>query len=225
MAGIGLVALVAAGCGRIPTDPGADGSARRSAVGAEDCDYAPSGSASKVVDPPPSTGVPKTGSVTFRLTMTEGDVAITMSRLKAPCTVNSFESLARQKYFDKTRCHRLIDVGAFILQCGDPTGTGTGGPGYTFADETDQTESYTAGVVAMANSGANTNGSQFFLVYDDSSSMDDLWRGHYTIFGQLDEKSRGIVARMAAEGDDGSEPPNAGKPNNPCEIIGVTKRS
>ena len=77
--------------------------------------------------------------------------------------MNSFVSLARQGYFDRTRCHRLADSGIFILQCGDPTGTGQGGPGYQFANETDGTESYTRGVVAMANAGSGTNGSQFFL--------------------------------------------------------------
>ena len=75
------------------------------------------------------------GTVTFTLAMTGGDVTITGDRAKTPCTLNSFESLAEQKYFDGTKCHRLADSGMFMVQCGDPTGTGRGGPGYQFADE------------------------------------------------------------------------------------------
>ena len=93
---------------------------------------------------------------------------ITLDPVRAPCTVHSFVSLADQGFFDETKCHRLVDSGIFLFQCGDPSGTGSGGPGYTFADELDGTESYTKGVVAMANGGANTNGSQFMLVYRDS---------------------------------------------------------
>lgn len=161
-----------------------------------------------------------TGTVTFTLKMTEGDVAITMDRAKAPCTVNSFESLAEQGYFDDTACHRLVDSGIFVLQCGDPSASGNGGPGYSFDDETDPADTYGPGAVAMANSGANTNGSQFFLVYEDSPLSPD-----YTVFGAMDEASTGVVARMAAEGQDGSFESTAGggKPNNPSEITSVTK--
>jgi peptidyl-prolyl cis-trans isomerase B (cyclophilin B) len=207
-----LVGLPAA-CGTVPSE---DSSGQR-----EDCEYVATGQAAKPVTLPKSTGVPVTGTVTFVLKTTEGDVAITMDRVKAPCTVNSFESLAAQGYFDKTSCHRLADSGIFVLQCGDPTGTGTGGPGYSFADETDGSESYTAGAVAMANAGPNTNGSQFFLVWDDSTQLDAM--PNYTIFGRMDETSRGIVATIAREGQDGSNPDGTGKPNNPAEIFGVTK--
>ena len=89
--------------------------------------------------------MPTTGTVKYVLAMTTGKVTITMDRAKAPCTVNSFVSLAEQGYFDKTKCHRLADSGIFVLQCGDPTGTGSGGPGYQFANETDGTETYTRG--------------------------------------------------------------------------------
>jgi peptidyl-prolyl cis-trans isomerase B (cyclophilin B) len=184
------------------------------------CEYVPTGDAAKPVKLPPSTGVPTSGSVRYVLQMTEGNVTITMDRAKAPCTVNSFVSLASQGYFDKTRCHRLADSGIFILQCGDPTGTGRGGPGYEFANETDGTESYTRGVVAMANAGPGTNGSQFFLVWDDSTSLNQA--PNYTIFGTLDPASRDVVAAMAAEGQDGSNPDGTGRPNNPSEIIRVT---
>ncbi len=184
------------------------------------CEYVPTGEAAKPVQPPPTTGVPTSGTVRYVLQMTEGKVTITMDRAKAPCTINSFVSLARQGYFDQTRCHRLADSGIFILQCGDPTGTGQGGPGYEFANETDGTESYTRGVVAMANAGPGTNGSQFFLVWDDSTSLNQA--PDYTIFGTLDAASRDVVAAMAAEGQDGSNPDGTGRPNNPSEIIRAT---
>lgn len=180
-----------------------------------------SGAAAKPVKLPRATGVPISGTVTFVLKMTGGDVTITMDRSKAPCTINSFQSLAEQGYFDRTRCHRLADSGIFVLQCGDPTGTGQGGPGYQFANETDGTESYTSGVVAMANAGPDTNGSQFFLVWDDSNTLDKT--PNYTIFGRIDPASRDVVASMAGEGQDGSNPDGTGKPNNPSEIISVTR--
>ena len=136
--------------------------------------------------------------------MTEGDVTITMDRAKAPCTVNSFVSLAGQGYFDQTRCHRLADSGIFILQCGDPTGTGQGGPGYQFANETDGTESYTRGVVAMANAGPGTNGSQFFLVWDDSTSLDRV--PNYTIFGTHGLRQPGRGGRHGGRGSGRQQP-------------------
>jgi peptidyl-prolyl cis-trans isomerase B (cyclophilin B) len=215
--------VLLAGCGQLPltrpesvsddSTPGGDGAA-------DACEYVPTGEAARTVSLPPTSGVPTSGSVRYVLAMTEGSVTITMDRAKAPCTVNSFVSLASQGYFDKTRCHRLADSGIFILQCGDPTGTGRGGPGYQFPNETDGTESYTRGVVAMANAGPGTNGSQFFLVWDDSTSLNQV--PNYTIFGTMDPASRDVVASMAAEGQDGSNPDGTGRPNNPSEIIRVT---
>ena len=222
---VGVAALLAlgGGCGRVP-----DGDPLRPAQvaeagpeGRERCEYVPSGEPARPVRPPTARGVPTSGTVRFVLRMTEGDVAITMDRVKAPCSVHAFAALAGQGFFDRTRCHRLADSGIFVLQCGDPTGTGRGGPGFSFADETDGTESYTAGVVALANSGPNTNGSQFFLVYDDSTGLDRTPAA--TIVGRMDERSRGVVARMAAEGQDGRNPDGTGVPNNPAEILTVTQ--
>jgi len=171
------------------------------------------------VQPPSTTDVPTSGTVTYTLALTGGDVQLTLDRGKAPCTVNSFVSLAEQGYFDGTRCHRLADSTIFVLQCGDPTGTGSGGPGYSFADETTGNESYERGVVAMANAGPDTNGSQFFMVWEDSTSLDP----NYTIFGRMDSTSRDVVAQMAGEGQDGSYGDGTGKPNNPSEIAKVTR--
>ena len=185
------------------------------------CEYVQTGVAARPVQLPSADGVPTTGRLTYVLTMTNGEIRLTLDRTKAPCTVHAFESLADQGFFTATRCPRLVDKAFFILQCGDPSGTGTGGPGYAFASETDGTESYTRGVVAMANSGRNLNGSQFFLVWDDSTSLDD--DGGYTIFGTMDAASVAVVASMAAEGQNGKDPRGGGRPNNPCEIIRVTR--
>ena len=219
-------AVLLAGCGQVPNDrvkPVPDDSTARANGAAGACEYVPTGEAAKPVNLPPTAGVPTSGSVRYVLQMTEGKVTITMDRGKAPCTVNSFVSLASQGYFDKTKCHRLADSGIFVLQCGDPTGTGKGGPGYQFANETDGTESYTPGVVAMANAGPGTNGSQFFLVWEDSTSLDQ--KPDYTIFGTMDPASRDVVASMAGEGQDGSNRDGTGRPNNPSEIIRVTPAS
>lgn len=180
------------------------------------CTYQPGQEAAKPVDPP-SGQAPASGTVSFTLAMTEGDVTITMDRAKTPCTIHSFESLATQRYYDDTKCHRLVDSGIFVLQCGDPSGTGSGGPGYTFADELTGKEKYPAGTVAMANAGPDTNGSQFFMVYEDSPLPPS-----YTVFGTMDKKSLGVVARMAAEGQDGSSQAGGGKPNNPSQITTVS---
>jgi peptidyl-prolyl cis-trans isomerase B (cyclophilin B) len=179
------------------------------------------GVAARPVRLPSETAVPTSGTVTYVLAMTGGNVRLTLDRVRAPCTVHSFESLADQGFYTSTRCPRLVDKAFFILQCGDPSGTGKGGPGYTFASEIDGTESYTKGAVAMANSGPNLNGSQFFLVWDDSTSLNS--NRIYTIFGTMDAASRDVVASMAGEGEDGSDPRGGGRPNNPCEIIKVTR--
>jgi peptidyl-prolyl cis-trans isomerase B (cyclophilin B) len=236
-----VVAVLISGCGQIPVIPPAPSSSTSSAsaspasvsgtpgatsIAADEggiCEYSPSGEAARTVAPPPATGVQTSGTVSYVLSMTNGEVKITLDRAKSPCTVNSFASLAHQGYFDDTKCHRLADSGIFILQCGDPSGTGRGGPGYEFANETDGTESYAEGVVAMANGGPGTNGSQFFLVYADSTSLDS--RGDFTIFGTMDKASRDVVASMAAEGQDGSNPDGTGRPNNPCEITKVSRAS
>lgn len=220
---IGL--LLAAGCASNPrpvTPTGgasAPGSSASSAVptSSSDCEYVASDNPAKPVELPEGTDVERTGTVTVTLTTNEGPVRITMDRAAAPCTVNSFVSLVEQQYYDATTCHRLSDSGIFILQCGDPTATGSGGPGYTFADEVSPDTTYPAGTVAMANSGPDTNGSQFFLVYTDTDLPPS-----YTAFGTMDAESLGIVNRISAEGQDGSNPDGTGKPNNPAEIVTAT---
>jgi cyclophilin family peptidyl-prolyl cis-trans isomerase len=123
-----------------------------------------------------------------------GTIAIQLLADRAPETVNSFVFLARKKYFDGTYFHR-IDTGIDIIQGGDPTGTGNGGPGYTIPDELTGDESYGPGVVAMANAGPNTGGSQFFIVYGPKGHDLDS-APNYTIFGQV-VKGLGVVKRIA----------------------------
>ncbi len=188
------------------------------AEGGVTCSYQATGDAAKQVDLPPTTGVPNTGTVTYTLQLNAAKLAVTLDREHAPCTVNSFISLAKQGYFDNTTCHRLVDGdGLYVLQCGDPTGTGRGGPGYQFADELTGNETYTAGTLAMANAGAGTNGSQFFIVYADSQLT-----ANYTVFGHVDAEGIDAVAGIAEGGQDGSYGDGSGKPLTPAVIKAVT---
>ena len=142
------------------------------------------------------------------ITTSQGDVGLELDNGKTPCTVNNFTSLAKQGFFDNTTCHRLTTSAELgVLQCGDPTGTGTGGPGYRFPNEypTNQYRMtdpalkkpvvYPRGTLAMANSGPGTNGSQFFLVYKDSQLPPT-----YTVFGTIDGTGLATLDKIAAGG-------------------------
>jgi peptidyl-prolyl cis-trans isomerase B (cyclophilin B) len=112
-----------------------------------------------------------------------GDITIDTSKQNAPLAKTSYAQLASHGYFDNTLCHRLTTSGIFVLQCGDPTATGSGGPNWSFGDENlppNKPNNYPAGTLAMANSGPSTNGSQFFLVYSDTTLPPN-----YTIWGQV----------------------------------------
>jgi cyclophilin family peptidyl-prolyl cis-trans isomerase len=108
-----------------------------------------------------------------------GEFVVQLYPDKAPITVNSFVFLARQGYFDGSTFHRVLE--GFMAQGGDPTGSGSGGPGYQFVNENSDLKFDKAGVMAMANSGPDTNGSQFFITFAPQPSLD----GGYTIFGQV----------------------------------------
>ena len=137
---------------------------------------------------------------------------------KAPCATNSFKYLAQKGFFNNTSCHRLTTAGIFVLQCGDPTGTGAGGPGYQFPDENLTGATYPAGTVAMANSGPNTNGSQFFLVYQDTPLPPN-----YTPFGRVTAGLNALTS-IAAKGSDNANAQGDGHPNQPLTIQSVTIR-
>ncbi len=179
------------------------------------CTFTPAGEAAKPADLPPEKAS-VTSAVDVTLATTEGDLHATLDGAGAPCTVTSFLSLADQGYFDDTPCHRLTTRGIFVLQCGDPGGNGFGGPGYTIPDEYEGSETYPAGTMAMANTGApDSGGSQFFMVYEDTELPPT-----YTVFGTLDGDAVSVIRSLAAAG---STPEGDGAPNTPVQITGVTE--
>ena len=199
------------------------------------CLYNDGAPAAKPVQKPSRTeGIPTTGGdarVSVSMDTSQGPLGLTLNNAESPCTVNSFVSLATQGFFDNTECHRMTTSDTLkVLQCGDPTATGQGGPGYMFDNEyptdqyaegdpaaTQEAIRYERGVLAMANAGAGTNGSQFFLVYGDSELPPQ-----YTIFGTVDESSLATLDKIAEIGQDDSNGPGDGKPNSPVTIQAVS---
>jgi peptidyl-prolyl cis-trans isomerase B (cyclophilin B) len=171
--------------------------------------------AAKEVDAPP-TDATVSGEVAVTFETSVGTFNAVLDADTTPCTVNSFVSLADQGYFSGTECHRMTTDGIFVLQCGDPSATGGGGPGYSFADELDGTETYGPGTLAMANAGPNTNGSQFFIVYGDSPLPPS-----YTVFGSVDDETVALVEGVAEDGTDDSNGPGDGAPNTAVSLDSV----
>jgi peptidyl-prolyl cis-trans isomerase B (cyclophilin B) len=184
--------------------------------------------ASKPAKPPRTGRVPTDPAfVSAGITTNRGPIGLQLDNAKTPCTVNNFASLAQQGYFDSTTCHRLATTPVLgVLQCGDPSGTGQGGPGYRFPNEyptnqfrlTDPLMKvpvlYPRGTLAMANSGLGTNGSQFFLVYKDS-----VMPPTYTVFGTIDQTGLATLDKISAAGvADGSDD---GEPNQDVTIESV----
>ncbi len=193
-------------------DPGGSGSGGGGAEsGLVSCDWVSDGSGTDVGTPPEE--VPAEGTSTLVMTLVDlGELTITLDSASAPCAAASMAFLAEAGFFDGTPCHRLVDQPSFgVLQCGDPTGSGTGGPGYRFDQEVTADTAYPAGTVAMANSGRpGSTGSQFFVCYVDTELSPD-----YTVVGTVDDEGLAIVQEIAAAGHDGSyEPsPGGGAPN------------
>jgi peptidyl-prolyl cis-trans isomerase B (cyclophilin B) len=172
-----------------------------------DCKFQADGAQEPVAGLPPDQGPVAATSVA--LTTSAGPITIQLDAQRGPCTVQSIVHLAGAGYFDDTICHRLTASAALkVLQCGDPEGTGRGGPGYRVPDEppaglapgpelSDGTPTviYPRGIVAMANGGAGTTGSQFFLVYGDSTLP-----ANYNIVGTLDEAALATLDQIAAGG-------------------------
>lgn len=160
------------------------------------CSYPASGTAAKAVNPPSNLSPLNTGTVQADITINGRSVPVALDRKLAPCGVNSFLSLAAQGFYDDTTCHRLtVSAALNILQCGDPTGKGNGGPGYSFATEAATTAKYPVGTLALANAGADTNGSQFFIVYGPST-LDPS----YTILGTVSKEGLKVIDKIAAGG-------------------------
>ncbi|MFD7653465.1 peptidylprolyl isomerase [Actinosynnema sp. NPDC059797] len=181
------------------------------------CEY-PAGDqpASKEAQPPAAGQVPAEGTIGATLGTSVGDIKLTLDRSLAPCAVNSFVNLAKQGYFNDTTCHRLTTSGIQVLQCGDPSGSGSGGPGYSFKDEVWPELTYGRGLLAMANSGPDTNGSQFFIVYGDGQNLEPK----YTVFGTVDEEGLKKVDEVAKAGTASGQ--GDGKPNTPVDIKTAT---
>jgi len=230
--------LLLAGCGsNASSDNSASENSTSDATGTTSaaCSYPSGGQAAKDVKAPPSSPS-VSGTVDATMKTSAGVIGLALDAGIAPCTVNSFVSLAKQGYFDGTSCHRLTTAGIYVLQCGDPTGTGSGGPGYSFGDELDgakqlktdaeatkqyqaqggtgDVKTYAAGTVAMANAGPGTNGSQFFLVYRDSALP-----AAYSVFGTIDAAGLKTLDAVAAAGtSNGSQD---GSPKTPVDITSV----
>ena len=212
----------------LATACGDDESTETPAADSSQCTYRDSGQPAKPVEPPPGDP-PKDAPTEVMVATDRGNVKVSMDADKAPCTVNSFLSLAKQGYFENTRCHRLTAQGLFVLQCGDPSATGQGGPGYAFDDELVDDDpriqpcqadpaggpdvcTYTTGTLAMANAGPGTNGSQFFLVYKDSPLP-----AAYTVFGRMSAAGLKVVQSVAKQGVE----PGTETPKQPVTITSV----
>jgi cyclophilin family peptidyl-prolyl cis-trans isomerase len=208
-------------------DPAATGSAAATtnADGTVACSYTPDESGNPDLEdvgtPPNAEATPTQGTSTLLMTTGQGDLTLTLDRASAPCAAASFTYLAEQKFFDGSACHREVNQPTFgVLQCGDPTGSGSGGPTYKFAEEVTPETTYPRGTIAMANSGTpGSTGSQFFLCFVDTQLSPD-----YTAVGTVDEAGLAVLDQIAAAGNDGSfEPsPGGGAPKTPVTIESMT---
>ncbi|GAA3875862.1 peptidylprolyl isomerase [Saccharothrix violaceirubra] len=206
------------------------GTAQAQAVGEPDVTRGPC-AYTKTPDEPPARPVglprdprhtPDRGKVEVVLQTNHGPIPLKLDRAQAPCTVQSFLHLLDRKFYDRTFCHRITAYATLkVLQCGDPSGTGEGGPGYKYKDElpknlppapndpTGERRIYPRGTLAMANAGPDTNGSQFFLVTADSTL-----RPNYTVFGTIGESGLRTLDKIAAAGIKPT-------PENPAPVDGA----
>ena len=185
------------------------------------CTYSPDKSGNTnlkdVGTPPTPDKTPTQGTATLLMSTNQGDLKLTLDRSKAPCAAASFAYLAQQKFFDGSPCHREVNEPTFgVLQCGDPSGSGAGGPSYKFAQEVPKGTTYPRGTIAMANTGQpNSTGSQFFLCFTDTQLSPD-----YSPVGTVDAAGLAVLDKIAAAGNNGSFASQAGggAPNTPVTI-------
>jgi peptidyl-prolyl cis-trans isomerase B (cyclophilin B) len=176
----------------------------------------------KDVGTPPTSGEPRSGFETMTITTNRGVIKIVVDTAKSPCTAASFTYLAGKHFFDNTECHRMTTTGIYVLQCGDPSATGAGGPAYRMAEENlpvSKRPAYAEGVVAMAKTqDVASTGSQFFIVYQDTE-LDP----NYTVLGRVIE-GLDIVKKVAADGVIPADPsnPGDGKPKDQVKILSLT---
>ncbi|MER0090227.1 peptidylprolyl isomerase [Corynebacterium sp. KPL2680] len=195
------------------------------------CEYKDNGQDGHGAKKPDGKDISTEGTVTVSFDTTQGPIEMNLDRATAPCTTHAISELADSGFYDDTVCHRMTSGGLNVLQCGDPTGSGTGGPGFSFANEypTDETDDedlqnpvvYPRGSVAMANSGPDTNGSQFFLNYDDSELPPN-----YTYFGTITEDGLKTLDKIAEAGVDTGEQgglPGGQEDGKPAEEVKIKK--
>jgi peptidyl-prolyl cis-trans isomerase B (cyclophilin B) len=196
-----------------------------------DCTFTPTPDepAARPAPVPTVTTAGTSGTVAVSLQTNQGPIPLTLDRATGPCAVESFVSLVNAGYYNDTPCHRLTTgEGLRVLQCGDPTGQGTGGPGYTINDEPPTglapapsgggSVVYPRGTVAMAKTQApDSGGSQFFLVYADSTLPPD-----YTVFGTVGPDGLATLDAIAQGGSDDANGPGDGAPRTPVTIQTVT---
>jgi peptidyl-prolyl cis-trans isomerase B (cyclophilin B) len=177
---------------------------------------------------PPAKNLPNSGTRDMTMATSQGTITIKLDVANAPCSAASFAFLAGQKFFDNTSCQRLVTAGIYVLQCGDPSGNGDGGPSYTYGHENlpSGTAGYTTGVVAMANANdPDGNGSQFFIVFKDTptdpSTGQSVLAPNYTVIGTV-SVGMDVVQKVAASGTDNSNAAGDGHPKLPLKITSVT---
>ncbi len=214
---LSLFALTACGNEADSTEPADEKSAAASDVKTVECDYPADGTdPAKEGTEAPTSDAPAEGTTNVVIRTNAGEIGATLDPAKTPCTVHNFVSLIDQGWFDGTQCHRLTTEGIYVLQCGDPTATGTGGPGYTIPDEVDGSETYPAGTLAMAKTSMpDSGGSQFFMVYDETPLP-----AEYTVFGQIDEAGLEVLKGIGANGTDSGM--GDGAPKDEVTIESVT---
>jgi cyclophilin family peptidyl-prolyl cis-trans isomerase len=199
--------------------PSSSAAPSTNADGTVTCTYAPDDSGNPnltdVGTPPAPEATPTQGTSTLRMSTDQGDLTLTLDRAKAPCAAASFTYLASKSFFDGSTCHRLVNQPSFgVLQCGDPTGSGSGGPNYKYAEEVTPETTYPRGTIAMAKTSApNTTGSQFFLCFVDTELPPE-----YTVVGTVDEAGLAVLDKVAAGGIEGAGPEGDGPPAIPVTI-------
>ena len=189
------------------------------ADGTVTCTYSPDATANPNLEdvgtPPTPEATTAQGTSTLLMSTDQGDLTLTLDRAKAPCAAASFTYLASQQFFDGSPCHRLVNQEGFgVLQCGDPTGSGSGGPSYKYAEEVTAETTYPRGTIAMAKTSApNTTGSQFFLCFIDTQLPPE-----FTVVGTVDEPGIAVLEKVAAGGIEGAGPTGDGAPAIPVTI-------
>ena len=197
--------------------------ATTNADGTISCTYSPDESGNPnltdVGTPPNPEATPTQGTATLLMSTDQGDLTLTLDRTKAPCAAASFVYLTEQGFYDGSPCHRLVNQENFgVLQCGDPTGQGSGGPTYKYAEEVTPETTYPRGTIAMAKTSApNTTGSQFFLCFVDTQLPPE-----YTVVGTVDEAGLGVLETVAAGGIKDVGPQGDGAPAIPVTIESMT---